>query len=112
MSSKKKIYHQHTRNISTVMNIGTLGGNPLRDKTTLVVVIVFLLLKIKNFLQSCTSADSYQYAGTHLQKAATFSHSPTPARRELHPLISFTDSYRKGSPTPSTNFLATTGRKL
>jgi hypothetical protein len=39
----------------------------------------------KIFLQSCTGADSYQYAGTHLQKATTFSRFPAPTGRELQP---------------------------
>ena len=48
-----------------------------------IIGIVFIIKK--NFLQSCSGADSYQHAGTHLHKATTFSRSPTPTRRELQP---------------------------
>ena len=40
----------------------------------------------KTCLQYFTGAYSYQYKGTHLQKATTFSHSPVSTRRELKPL--------------------------
>ena len=40
----------------------------------------------KTYLQYCTSVDSYQYAGTHLQKATTFSHSLAYTGRDLQPL--------------------------
>ena len=39
----------------------------------------------KIYLQSCTSAKSYQYVGNHLQKATTFSCSPATTGRELQP---------------------------
>jgi len=37
----------------------------------------------ENLLQYCTVAKSYRYVGSNLQKATTFSHSPTPTGREL-----------------------------
>jgi len=47
----------------------------------------------KNCLQSCTGADSYQYAGIYLMKATTFTCSPYSTRRELQPPSSCTSRY-------------------
>jgi len=50
-----------------------------------------LLLSLSSFnnrkicLQSCNGVDSYQYAGTHLQKATIFSRFPASTGRELRP---------------------------
>ena len=70
----------------------------------------------ENILQPCTGADSYQHAGTHLQKATTFSRLPASPGRELqppslvyqpllegsyYPLLSFTSCHWKGATTPS-----------
>ena len=53
-----------------------------------------LLFNIKKIcLQSCIGANSYQYAGTHLQKATTFSRSPAYTGRELQPPSSCTSWY-------------------
>ena len=67
------------------MNARILGGNPIREKTTAVVVSVFNIYYKENILQLCTGADSYQYVGTHLQKATTFSRLPASPGRELQP---------------------------
>ena len=70
----------------------------------------------ENIVQPCTGADSYQHAGTHLQKATTFSRLPASPGRELqppalvyqpllegsyYPLLSFTSYHWKGATTPS-----------
>jgi len=97
------------------MNTRILGGNPSREKTTAAVVSVFNIYYKENCLQHCTGADSYQHAGTHLQKAATFSRSLATTGRELqppdlvyqpllegsyYPLLSFTNYHWKGATTP------------
>ena len=86
------------------------------QKTIATVVSIFNIYYIGNYLQSCTGTNSYQHAGTHLQKAATFSHSPATTGRELqppdlvyqpllegsyYPLISFTSYHQKEATTPS-----------
>ena len=67
------------------MNTRILGGNPIREKTTVAVVSVFNIYYNENILQLCTGADSYQHIGTHLQKATTFSHLLASPGRELQP---------------------------
>ena len=98
------------------MNTRILGANPSREKTTAVVVSVFNIYYKENILQQCAGVDSYQYAGTHLQKATTFSCLPASPGRELqppalvyqpllegsyYPLLSFTNYHWKGATTPS-----------
>ena len=56
------------------------------EKTTIVSIFVFNTYYKKNYLQSCTGADSFQHVGTHLQKATTFTHFLAPSGRELQPL--------------------------
>ena len=63
------------------------------EKTTVVVVSVFKLINIKNFLHSCTSAGSRKYASTHLLKAKTFTHSLAPTIREVQPPNMITNYY-------------------
>ena len=124
------------------MNTTILGGNPIREKTTAAVVSVFNIYYKENFLQCCTGTDSYQHAGTHVQKAATFSRSPATTGLELQPpdlvyqpllegsyypllsftslswkgattpLHSFTSLFWKGATTPCTRLPATTRREL
>jgi len=48
-----------------------------------VCLISYYVKKI--FITSCTSAESYQYAGTHLQEDITSTRSPTPTGRKLQP---------------------------
>ena len=109
------------------MNTSILGGNQIREKTTAAFVSVFNIYYKENFLQLCTDADSYQHAGTHLQKAATFSCSPATTGRELQPpdlvyqpllegryyrLPSFTSLSWKGATTPYSRLPASPGREL
>ena len=54
-------------------------------KTSAVFVFFLNIYYIENLLQYCTSADSYQHVGTHLQKVATFSCSLATTGRELQP---------------------------
>ena len=97
------------------MNTRILGGNPIREKTTAVVISVFNIYYKENILQICTGADSYQHVGTHLQKATTFSRLPATPGRELqppapvyqpllkgsyYPLLSFSSYHWKGATTP------------
>ena len=55
------------------MNTKILGGNPIREKTTVAVVSVFNIYYKENILQQCTGADSYQYVGTHLRSFSSLS---------------------------------------
>ena len=97
------------------MNTRILGGKPIREKTNAAVISVFNIYYKENFLQPCTSANSYQHAGTHLQKATTFSRLSASPGRELQPpvlvyqpllegsydpLLSFTSLSWKGATTP------------
>ena len=61
------------------------GGNPIWEKTTAVVILGFNIHYTENFLQFYAGADSYQHAGTHLQKATTLSRLPASPGRELQP---------------------------
>lgn len=55
------------------------------EKTTVVVVFVFIFYCKENILQYCTGIESYQHVGTQLKKATTFSRSLTPTGREIQP---------------------------
>ena len=108
------------------MNTRILGGNPIREKTTAVVVSVFNIYYKENILQLCTGVDSYQHTGTHLQKATTFSRLLASLGRELqppalvyhpllegsyNPLLSFTSLSWKGATTPCSRLPASPGRE-
>ena len=99
MCSKNRI-SQHTQ--ESHMNTRILGGNPIREKTTAAVISVFNFYYKENFLQPCTGADSYQHAGTHLQKATTFSRLPASPGRELRPPALIYQPLLEGSYNPLT----------
>ena len=66
----------------------------------------------ENILQQCTGADSYQHAGTHLQKATTFSHLPASPGRELQPPTLVCQPLLEGSYNPLTCLPASPRREL
>ena len=109
MCSKNRI-SQHTQ--ASHMNTRILGGNPIREKTTAAVVSVFNIYYNENILQLCTGADSYQYAGTHLQKATTFSHLPASPGRELQTPTLIYQPLLEGSYYPCSRLPAFPGREL
>ena len=94
------------------MNTNILGGNPIWEKTTAIVVFVFNIYYIKNCLQYCTDANSYQYAGIYLHNATTFSHFPTATVRELQPPNLIYQPLLEGSFNPQIRTPASIGRKL
>ena len=57
----------------------------MSEKNTAAVIYVLNIYYIENFLQYCTSADSYHHVGTHLHKATTFTRSLAAIVRELQP---------------------------
>ena len=67
------------------MNTKILGGNPIQEKTITVIISIFNIYYMENYLQYYTDADSYQYVCIYLQKVATFSRSPVATGRELQP---------------------------
>ena len=67
---------------------------------------------MENYLQYCTDANSYQYAGIYLQKAATFSHSLAATGRELQPPDLVYQPLLEGSFNPLLKSPASTGREL
>ena len=71
------------------------------EKTTIVVVSVFKHININNFLHYCIHADTCQYASTHLLKATTFTHSPTPIGREIQSPDMITSYYWQEALTSS-----------
>ena len=82
------------------MNTRILGGNPIQEKTTAVAISIFNIYYKENFLQPFTGADSYQHAGTHLQKATTFSPLPASPGRELQPPVLVYQPLLEGSYDP------------
>ncbi len=56
------------------------------EKTTDVVVSIFIFYYKEIILKYSTGKDSYQHVGNHLQKAPNFSHSLAPTGSELQSL--------------------------
>jgi len=65
------------------MNTSISGGNPMQEKTTIFIVFVFLFYYNEKLHTIFIVANYYEYTITHLQKATTFSHSPTPIGMEF-----------------------------
>ena len=65
----------------------------MREKNHLLLQSLSSFNIKKKCLQSCIGADSYQYVGTHLQKATTSSHSLGTVGSELQPPSSCTSQY-------------------
>ena len=66
--------------------LGFKMGTQCGRKQPLILSQSSKVINIKNFLDSCIGAGSYQYTGTHLLKTTTFTRSPAPIGRDLqHP---------------------------